>query len=1404
MGSPPSASTMQPEHSSENRDPSDLALSMTPPAGHAEPGGGSGSAFTTIFQHIRDIFFHSEDDTLCLLLKDWTTSSVSAQVVSPPPNFSFEPGQYIHDEPLEDGRLRFCVKVPAEYPSGKRGFFTVVQTFLERKDIFGIRAVYLQELAIEKFLSSLKDDFKAKSKATGKNKGKGPKGKRLKWKNPFTVFGCRVVWAHDLSTPETLYLRVRCVDKDTSALVVVDTNDLSYKIGLSSDKVCPSLLTFTFFSLLTKWQTKFINAATLHLHIQLRLFWWQTYFHKMAVQHLGSWTGQATPEDQWWWSVIQGHREQCYEQPAAEVTHRDLTTEGTHVESPQEETSENLMTGETHGDLTTEDTHKELPKEETPKELTTEDAPENLIVEEPEEVTSPHASTNDVSAEAKAPIAYDVPVANIDNPNALQQPEPPAAEASSSQPQKSKNKKKKNKKKKGNKAAGPGHMEPNGTPVTLQQEAPSHSVSSIPVHEPSTTSRLPSFEATAQSDAELQHQVAITVSSTTLQLASSDTTAQSHTEQLQGISSSESQSTSLVETSEASQSLDSSQDHTPSISLTHLPQDTTTSQPHYGTTGHNLVSESTPAQPISEETPQATKANGEDKSNTSTTEEATMTLVGTGPTPDEPSSLSHDNHAIENTAKPTKLATTPAHDSFDDSLSEEKPVKEAATPNHTSDKSLLEETPASSNEKDQIETASDFKRPTRSHGRRRRRTRLSSVSSSILYTIAESDDDSHTEGDDHQSEGNKQLQIENDMLVSQDVEPVTSEISPEHNIPTSAQPSPKKNDKKSKKKNRGSESSAIERTTTGTPTIVTQRSNNTSTKTQDAQVGIQRSARNASGTFLQDHSTQRSETRPSPVPSGSHTSRPESDLQQAGGQGEWNVVSRARKSQPSSARTFPAPRTSAAPRTTEKTQLAGISPSPTQKPSERRVWNLVSHPPPVLNDADFPPLPSQRKPQQEQGPTIAATASANSSTTDLTQWSGCKTETTVRSVKGDDDDDDNDHDNQTGLERDEAKPSPAVTAQTNNNNAETVSGQRETTSRPHDRGALPSASTASSSQPSQPGPRRPAGWFWQLDSHGFPCALAGCDKRCSSWDGASVICPRCGPYSEVRYCGEEHLFADIKAHWPYCGQMTFRHPCRESSIPRQQREGPPLLPSRHNWDTPERHRQAVRHAVDRSGDYFIFSDWADWMAAGQPDDILDVRCSNRVVWVVSFDDREDRDRFRRVLGVCLFASIEVVPLVGYLFRMIRDNLRVRGVWNSELDAALRYQMKHELAVPLLPATTGTRHACQTDWDGRSRRACPDPVCQAEYVPLLGESAMGMGAGTAGGAGGFRRLCDYWEANFWLLRAARLTHPHVAQVAARTRGEGFDEVLPEDRRLFRRGEGWDGAGTGEMEIEGLQF
>ncbi|KKK21103.1 hypothetical protein AOCH_003289 [Aspergillus ochraceoroseus] len=324
--------------------------------------------------------------------------------------------------------------------------------------------------------------------------------------------------------------------------------------------------------------------------------------------------------------------------------------------------------------------------------------------------------------------------------------------------------------------------------------------------------------------------------------------------------------------------------------------------------------------------------------------------------------------------------------------------------------------------------------------------------------------------------------------------------------------------------------------------------------------------------------------------------------------------------------------------------------------------------------------------------------------------------------------------------------------------------------------------------------QKPEGFFWQLDSHGFPCAKSDCDKRCNLWDGATVICPRCGPYSETRYCSRKHLLEDIKAHWISCGELVFRHPCRESSIPRDVREGAPLVPCLHQYDTPERHRQAVYfNANARKGDYFIFSDWADMVDAGFPENNIAIRCSNKLVHTVEFSDPEQKDRFRRVLAACLFMTIEAHELVDYLFRLIRDTLRAQQQQpSSNLETALMYQIHQEFAVTIQPPITGERHACDTDWDGRNRRNCPDPVCRAEFRRLLGSL----------GGRGHSQLVDHLEGSYWVLRAARTTHPAVKDTKARMRGEGFDEVAEEDRKVFRRGDGWDGAGSGEMEIEGI--
>ena len=60
--------------------------------------------------------------------------------------------------------------------------------------------------------------------------------------------------------------------------------------------------------------------------------------------------------------------------------------------------------------------------------------------------------------------------------------------------------------------------------------------------------------------------------------------------------------------------------------------------------------------------------------------------------------------------------------------------------------------------------------------------------------------------------------------------------------------------------------------------------------------------------------------------------------------------------------------------------------------------------------------------------------------------------------------------------------------------------------------------------------------------------------------------------------------------------------------------------------------------------------------------------------------------------------------------------------------------------------------------------------------------------------GFEGLCNDLESASWILRAHRTTHPTVRSVVARVRGDGFEGVLPRDRRVWSRGDGWDGDGN----------
>ncbi|KAJ5781367.1 uncharacterized protein N7518_009850 [Penicillium psychrosexuale] len=248
------------------------------------------------------------------------------------------------------------------------------------------------------------------------------------------------------------------------------------------------------------------------------------------------------------------------------------------------------------------------------------------------------------------------------------------------------------------------------------------------------------------------------------------------------------------------------------------------------------------------------------------------------------------------------------------------------------------------------------------------------------------------------------------------------------------------------------------------------------------------------------------------------------------------------------------------------------------------------------------------------------------------------------------------------------------------------------------------------------------GLLLDLRTLGVTCHEPFCEVLCCLGDGVSVVCPKCGPFSLVRYCGKDHLWEDAKRHWVVCTQLPVLEQCLASSISHDLLVGPPMLPNLHQWDKPERHRQALWFSSARDrGDYFVFAEWVDLVKVeDDPASHLQLRCSPRIAHIVRFEDAEEKDRFRRCLAICLFAAIEHPALVDYLYRLVRDWMRAHNMWASDkdMDSMLRYQMGLEMGGAIDQSRLGLRHACETEWIGADRRHCGNLICASERRPTL--------------------------------------------------------------------------------------
>lgn len=197
----------------------------------------------------------------------------------------------------------------------------------------------------------------------------------------------------------------------------------------------------------------------------------------------------------------------------------------------------------------------------------------------------------------------------------------------------------------------------------------------------------------------------------------------------------------------------------------------------------------------------------------------------------------------------------------------------------------------------------------------------------------------------------------------------------------------------------------------------------------------------------------------------------------------------------------------------------------------------------------------------------------------------------------------------------------------------------------------------------------------------------------------SIICPRCGPLSFVRYCSLKHLHADIRRHYAQDGECLRRpnhlHCIDEQSIEAHSKPHRAFIAvSSQMYDSFERHRQATYRSYPAyrfsDADYVIFND-ADLISAAMASDapfslelLQAYRGRGTVVDYVQFPYRTQAAKkaaFAQQLDKLLWhgtSASAAVPLqCRQLFLSIKENLKSRNVWDVQMADRVIFAMKME-------------------------------------------------------------------------------------------------------------------------------
>lgn len=212
------------------------------------------------------------------------------------------------------------------------------------------------------------------------------------------------------------------------------------------------------------------------------------------------------------------------------------------------------------------------------------------------------------------------------------------------------------------------------------------------------------------------------------------------------------------------------------------------------------------------------------------------------------------------------------------------------------------------------------------------------------------------------------------------------------------------------------------------------------------------------------------------------------------------------------------------------------------------------------------------------------------------------------------------------------------------------------------------------------------------------CWLSSCDRPTASSDGRTVICPRCGDHSYVRYCSITHLIADMRDHYTtHCGRRANLLMLDERTVtPTRQAMREFIKVAEEDHDSVERHRQALYHAYPPESDtttistrppsdYYIFSDADRFDATGLAVTVTNLnqyRGTGSIAGRVRYNQNDPRKGLfatllERLLVLGVSAGTANTGGCRMLFVWIKENLAGQGEWTEIMITRMCLAMQLE-------------------------------------------------------------------------------------------------------------------------------